>query len=111
MRHRKRELMIKYKISMLDLLICACLKILFGANRSYKYIFAFSKWKYGKEDKLSRFYTEYYFRVKVGKYTYGWERFHNYSAYLESIGSFCSIAGGVRIVEGIHPGYNASYFI
>ncbi len=103
MKKRKRELMARYSMSSFDIFVYEFFKILLGMDRAYRYISKISKWKYGKKDNLSRFCVEYYYHVAVGKYTYGWEQLKHHSIYLESIGSFCSIAFDVNIAEGTHP--------
>lgn len=58
---------------------------------------------YGCSNDILRWYIERYYGVKVGKYTTFYDDILQDASYVESIGSFCSIAKNVHFTEGNHP--------
>ncbi|WP_295633088.1 CatB-related O-acetyltransferase [uncultured Mitsuokella sp.] len=52
---------------------------------------------------MRRYYLKKYYRLSVGRYTSFYDDLLEDISYIESIGSFCSIAKNVHFVEGNHP--------
>lgn len=82
------------------MLLCGVASIIYGKNKIPKIIKSYSNKKYGRRDDLSRYYSDKYMGIKIGKYTYGWEKLNRHL--LKSIGSFSSIAEGVKLVPNTH---------
>ena len=95
-----KTLIIKYKIKKLEAFLCV-LTNLFRKNKKVpRFLLNYSRKKYGYSDNLGRYYHERYNGTAVGKYTYGYEKL--FSKYLVSIGNYCSIAQGIKIVPNDH---------
>lgn len=81
----------EYNISWYDVILCKLFKILKIGKPFPKYIRKRSYKKYGRDDRLLRYWYNLYCDVVVGKYTYGFEHITHYNV-IKSIGSFSSIA-------------------
>ena len=94
------DLIAEYGIKKSEAILCDIVRKIRGTNKCPKFILKMSKKRYGWNDCLGRYWNEKYNKVKVGRFTYGYE--HLNSKHLVSIGSFCSIAAGQIIVPNDH---------
>ena len=51
----------------------------------------------------SRYISDKHFKLSIGKYTYGFRQFWRGKGKLRAIGSFCSRASNITVVEMNHP--------
>ena len=64
------------------------------------YLLRYSRKKYGAKDNLGRYYTEKYFGIPIGKFTWGYDCV--LSSIIHSIGAFSSIAVQQLVVPNGH---------
>lgn len=88
------------RIDKLDKILCAIVRFLRGSRRCPKWLIKRSIKKYGRLDSLARFWWQKYCDIEIGKYSYGYQSLSH--DMLKSVGSFTSIAGGVRLVPNNH---------
>lgn len=94
-----RQLIEKYEISYGDALLCELIHIIRRSNTCIHFLAKYSEKKYGQKDNLGRYWYERFCGITIGKYTYGY-RLNTMD--VESIGAFCSIGDGQRIVNHDH---------
>ena len=89
-----------YGVTRFDATWTAVLRKVRGTKRVPRFLYRYSKKKYGINDNLSRYWFHKYLGVPVGKYTWG----HNHleSAMIKRIGAFCSIASNQHIAPNGH---------
>ena len=94
------DLLEKYQITKFDALKCSIVRSFKGSGIPPYFLLRHSSKKYGAEDNLGRYYTEKYFGMPVGKFTWGY--IHVISNIIHSIGAFSSIAVNQLIVPNGH---------
>ncbi len=90
-------------LTMLDKLFCKILSLLHGQNHIPGMIFWYSRRRYSETNTLAKYYAIKFLKLKIGKYTTGWEQLVMQKSSLDSIGAFCAIAKNVNLTEGNHP--------
>ena len=90
----------KYEIDTIDKYWAFMVRRLRGTAKPPKIVFKRSMKKYGAKDNLGRYYIDKYSDIEVGKYTWGY--WFMRSSFVKSIGAFCSIAEGQRVVPNKH---------
>lgn len=90
----------KYEVSFSDIVISKLIRKLKGSRVCPDLLYNYSKKRYGNKDNLARYYTEKYFNISVGKYTWGYKYIRD--DIIKSIGAFCSIARNQLVVPNGH---------
>lgn len=86
------DLIEKYEINKMDALFCQLIRMIRGKGGANcpKFVYSYSKRRYGIKDNLGRYWMEKYKGFEVGKYTWGYP--YIASVFIKSIGAFSSIA-------------------
>ena len=87
-------------MSFFDKIYCFVLRKIRGTKKLPKCVLKKSYKKYGRLDRLGRYFFDKYTGIPVGRYTYGYQYLSNDN--VKSIGAFCSIAEGQLIVPNDH---------
>lgn len=84
----------------IDKILCNVVHLLRTTDNYPKILKKQSYKKYGWRDDIGRYWWENYFKIKVGKYSYGYQNLNR--GLLDSVGAFTSIAIGVELVPNTH---------
>lgn len=95
-----RNLRKKYGISLIEEKILSIIRLIRGTNKIPAFIKKRSKKIYKWNDNLSRYWYEKYYKIPIGKYSYGYQRLN--TDMLKSVGAFTSIAHGQYLVPNTH---------
>lgn len=90
----------EFGVSRWDKFLCILVRHIRMSKNLPAFIKKRSKKKYGALDSMARYFFYRYSGISVGKYTYGYEYLRNKN--IKSVGAFCSIAEGVRVVPNDH---------
>lgn len=66
-------------------------------------VFKYSRKRCGHRGDVARFVVQRAYGIKIGKYTYAYEKLCYKHSKLAELGSFCSIGANVNISNGNHP--------
>lgn len=88
------------EIDDIDKILCVLTRFLRGSRSCPRWLIKRSLRKYGRLDSIGRFWWKKYRDVEIGRYTYGYHNLNH--ELLNSVGSFTSIAGGIKLVPNNH---------
>ena len=91
---------INKEIDYTDKLLCFLTRFLRGSKSCPKWLIRRSIKKYGHLDSIGRFWWKKYCNVQIGRYSYGYNQLSH--DLLGSVGSFTSIANGIKLVPNNH---------
>ena len=95
------ELKDKYEITEFERILLDVTRKLRGTTNPPEWVYKYSRKKYGWKDNLARYYYDKFLNFPVGKYTDGYRSLKTEE--IHSVGSFCSIGIGQRLVGNGHP--------
>lgn len=90
----------KYDISIFEGIFLSFIRFVRGTNNIPNFIKRISKKRYKWSDNLSRYWYEKYYKIPIGKYSYGYQQLN--TNILKSVGAFTSIAFGQYLVPNTH---------
>ena len=93
--------MIYFNLSLKWIYLIYLLKFVKGSNKCPNIVYKLSKKYFATRDDLARYWIYKYNKIFIGKYTYGYKQLIT-CKYLKSIGSYTSIANGVKIIPNSH---------
>ena len=95
------ELKDKYEITEFERILLDVTRKLRGTTNPPEWVYKYSRKKYGWKDNLARYYYDKFLNFPVVKYTYVYRSLKTEE--IHSVGSFCSIGIGQRLVGNGHP--------
>ena len=90
----------KYGIKIFEEQILSFIRLMRGTNNLPGFIKKRTKKIYKWNDNLSRYWYERYYKIPIGKYSYGYQQLN--TNILKSVGAFTSIAHGQFLVPNTH---------